>query len=558
MGRPVEDLATRFERQVNRTGEHHVWLGGINPERSTGRIKVNKVEMTSHRVAWELANGPLPSNARVLACTGNPACVRLDHLRLEGTPATSNSARQTRARKGTGSMRMMRPGTWELRMTVGRWDDGRPRTLNRTVSANSEAEAAAQLVTFAEETSRAQLPDSRSERDLSVDEAIERFLTEYLANEKGRSDKTITDYRYLHLKWFSPTIGTKALKSIESSVIDNLFGQMRREGLSASRLNQAKALYAPFFRWAKRRGMTLRNPMLDFEMPTSTYRPKERTPPEVEELTLLLSTAIEATPEIAPLLVLGAVTGTRRGELVAIQRSAVAWQKNQITVDTAVTSKGKVKSTKTRRGRTFHVDAETIAMLQRHCDHMDERARSAGIEVAADPFLFSLVDDCSKPMPPDFLTKRVGVLKGYLGIENKRPEVVALEDEALRLRRSSPGSRPRGRTGPLPDGGRSLREIGQQLGCSEYWASLAVAAAKRREDAAAAGHAGLDFDGSILALRKFTSSELLDAGFNVSMVAQRQGHGPQVLTRHYAKSRASSDKRAAEHLGRVIHGNTTL
>ncbi len=165
-------------------------------------------------------------------------------------------------------------------------------------------------------------------------------------------------------------------KRIESSVIDDLFGQMRREGLSASRLNQAKALYAPFFRWAKRRGMTLRNPMVDFEMPTSTYRSKERTPPEVEELTLLLATAVEVTPEIAPLLVLGAVTGTRRGELVAIPRSAVAWKKNQITVDTAISSKGKVKSTKTRRGRTFHVDAETIAMLQRHCDHMDERARA--------------------------------------------------------------------------------------------------------------------------------------------------------------------------------------
>jgi hypothetical protein len=158
-------------------------------------------------------------------------------------------------------------------------------------------------------------------------------------------------------------------------------------------------------------------------------------------------------------------------------------------------------------------------------------------------------------MPPDHFTKRVGVLKGYLGIENKRPEVVALEDEALRLRRSSPGPRPRGRTGPLPNGGMSLREIGQRLGRSEYWASLAVAAAKRREHAAASGHSGLDFDGSILALRKFTSSELLDAGFNVSMVAQRQGHGPQVLTRHYSKSRASSDKRAAEHLGRVVHGN---
>src|SRR5580698_1648726 len=242
--------------------------------------------------------------------------------------------------------------------------------------------------------------------------------------------------------------------------------------------------------------MTTRNPMAEFQMPTNTYRSKERTPPEIEELCLLLSTAVEVTPDIAPLLVLGAVTGTRRGELVAIPRSAVDWKKNQITVDAAITSKGKVKSTKTRRGRTFHVDAETIAMLQRHCDHMDERAHIAGVKLATDPFLFSLVADCSKPMPPDYFTKRVGVLKGYLGIENKRPEVVALEDEALRLRRSAPGPRPRGRTGPLPNGAMSLREIGQQLGRSEYWASLAVGAAERREHAAASGRGGLDFDGS--------------------------------------------------------------
>jgi integrase len=452
-------------------------------------------------------------------------------------------------------MRLIRPGTWELRVTVGRWEDGRPRTLNRRVSANGEADAAAQLVTLAEEMSRTQLPETQEDRDLTVDEAIEGFLTEYLAKEKGRADKTITDYRYLHQRWFSPSIGARPVKRIESSVMDDLFGQMRQAGLSASRLNQAKSLYVPFFRWAKRRGMTLRNPMVDFEMPTSTYRSKERTPPEVEELTLLLSTAVELTPDIAPLLVLGAVAGTRRGELVAIPRSAVSWKKNQITVDTAISSTGKIKSTKTRRGRTFHVDADTIAMLQRHCDHMDERARTAGVFNGADPFLFSLVPDCSKPMPPDYLTKRVGVLKGYLGIEDKRPEVLALEDEALRLRRSPPPPRPHGRTGPSPDGGMSFREIGQQLGRSVRWASLAVAAAERRKHAAASGHTDLDFDGSVLALRKFTSSELLDAGFNVSMVAQRQGHGPQVLTRHYSKSRSSSDKRAAEHLGRMIHGN---
>lgn len=96
--------------------------------------------------------------------------------------------------------------------------------------------------------------------------------------------------------------------------------------------------------------------------------------------------------------------------------------------------------------------------------------------------------------------------------------------------------------------------IGVELARSPKWAALAVASAERRE-VALADQPTIAFDGSILALRKFTSSELLDAGFNISAVAQRQGHGPQVLMKHYAKSRRSSDRKAAEHLGRVIHGD---
>ncbi len=65
MARRAGNLATRFERLVDRTGEHHLWLGNINPGRGTGRIKVNKVDVTAHRVAWELAHGPLPAKVRV-------------------------------------------------------------------------------------------------------------------------------------------------------------------------------------------------------------------------------------------------------------------------------------------------------------------------------------------------------------------------------------------------------------------------------------------------------------------------------------------------------------
>jgi integrase len=244
----------------------------------------------------------------------------------------------------------------------------------------------------------------------------------------------------------------------------------------------------------------------------------------------------------------------RRGELAGLRRSRVVWDECRLIVDAAVADTKRVKGTKTRRERSFYVDAATTDMLRRHCEQMDARAAEFGATVARDSFVFSLEPDCSKPMPPDYVTKRVGLLKDHLGIAVKKPDTIYLEDKALALYRQRAKARPAGMTGPAPKGGMSFAEIGKRLKRSERWAMLAVASAQRREVALARG-LDLDFDGSILALRKFTSSELLDAGLNISMVAQRQGHGPQVLIKHYSKGRRSADLKAAEHLGRVVHGS---
>jgi hypothetical protein len=157
IGRRVEDLATRFERLVDRTGEHHLWLGSINPERGTGRIKVGNAAMTAHRVAWELAHGPVGPTERVLTCSSNPACVRVNHLRVESSEQ-ANQKRVQRARKGSGSMRLVRPGKWELRLSLGRWENGRPRSFTRTISARGKIAAATALAEFVEEMSEASFP----------------------------------------------------------------------------------------------------------------------------------------------------------------------------------------------------------------------------------------------------------------------------------------------------------------------------------------------------------------------------------------------------------------
>lgn len=449
---------------------------------------------------------------------------------------------------------MVRPGVWKLTVTVGRFPDGSQRRVHSTVRAGSELEATRALARFVTEVRDSSLPQSKVERDITVDEAVDRFLTEHLLGERGREHSTIEDYRGVHAKWFTPQIGERRLRDIDEATIDRLFGRMRRAGMSTSRMNSARNLYGPMFRWARRRGMIPRNPMAEFQLPTSLHVAREHVPPEVDQLSRYLATAVEVVPDIAPVLTLGAVTGMRRGELVSIRRSGLDVKRGRLRVDTAISGK-RVKTTKTRRERDVALDAETLAILRRHCELMDEHAQACGVEVAPEGFVFSLDPDCSRPMPAEYLTRHVAVLKDHLGISNKRPETIQLEDEALRLFRQDPRPRRPGQTGPAPKGGMSFPEIGRRLGRSARWAELAVRSAFRREEAVARGEIEF-FDGSILALRKFTSSELLDAGFNISMVAQRQGHGPQVLVTHYARARRSADRKAAEYLGHVVHGGS--
>lgn len=540
-------LAERFEAQVDRTGDHHRWLGAVNPDRGTGRLKVGGRQVTAHRVAWELANGPLPEGARVIACDEEPACVRLDHLRVDGARALAPG--KPRARKGTGSIRRVRSGVWKLTVT-GTHADGTTHRVYRTVHADTEEDARAGLARFVVEVRSTDGATRADAHRVGFDAAVHRFLYEHLLQDRGREPKTVDDYWKLHRRWFSPTLGERLVRDLTRPMFDGRFGAMRRADLSRSRMNQARSLYSPFFRWAIHQGMTTRNPMSGFELPTSTHVARETVPPEVEEVALLLTTAFEIVPEVAEVLVLAATTGMRRGELVGIRASSLRLDEAQLRVTTAVSGR-RVKPTKTRTERDVALDAETAAMLARILDHRRELAASTGARLADDPYLFSLTIDSSAPMSPAFLTKRVAVLKSHLGIEEKRPETIAAEAEALRLYRGARAARVPGRTGPLPKGGMSFAAIGRALGRSERWAALAVAAAERRE--AAAASCARWFDGSIMALRKFTSSELLDAGFSVAMVAQRQGHGPQVLVKHYARRRLSADRKAAEHLARVVH-----
>ena len=213
MARPLKE---RFDNLVDRSGEHHLWLGATRPDTGAGRFRVAGKHVPAHQVAWELERGAVRNGERIAPCPDVPTCVRIEHLRSNLATAPA----RPRGRHGTGSLRDLGDGLWELAVPAGTYDDGSRRREYRRVQAANRSEAATHLSAFAAEVAERGAAPRKADRSLTFDGAVEQFLTEHLAGELGREAKTVSDYRRLHLKWFSPHYGRRRLAEVDRAAID--------------------------------------------------------------------------------------------------------------------------------------------------------------------------------------------------------------------------------------------------------------------------------------------------------------------------------------------------
>ena len=78
-------------------------------------------------------------------------------------------------------------GKSKLSVTAGRYDDGTLRRVFRSIEAPSDRAAAVALASFVTEVKATPQPSQKQDRVITVDAAVEQFLTEHLWARRAAS-----------------------------------------------------------------------------------------------------------------------------------------------------------------------------------------------------------------------------------------------------------------------------------------------------------------------------------------------------------------------------------
>ena len=173
--------------------------------------------------------------------------------------------------------------------------------------------------------------------------------------------KTIAGYRSLLDSRILPTLGTVELRRINPDLLRAWVAAMAADGLSASRMGQAKRVVSAVLTQAVDDGLIGRNPAETVKVPKTRERDQRYlTAEQVTELADAWSKGCEAVRQLVKLLAYG---GLRWGEAVALKSNNVDVLRRRVHVrESATLVNGKLVwgTPKSHRSRTIVIPAFLI------------------------------------------------------------------------------------------------------------------------------------------------------------------------------------------------------
>ena len=91
-------VAERLRRRLTVTSTGCMEWGGATNPKGYGQIWVDGRNTLTHRLAWELANGPIPLGLNVLHHCDNPPCCNVEKCLFLGTVGDNNADMMAKGR----------------------------------------------------------------------------------------------------------------------------------------------------------------------------------------------------------------------------------------------------------------------------------------------------------------------------------------------------------------------------------------------------------------------------------------------------------------------------
>ncbi len=393
-----------------------------------------------------------------------------------------------------GTMRERTPGHWQLRAFAGPDPvTGKPRQVSRTFTGGERAAAKA-LTALVAEVGAGKFKRTSA----TVGQLLDKWLE--FASQRQRP-RTVYENRSKINSRIRPVLGDLRLDKLEPDTLDGAYRMWLAEGLSPSTVHQYHAILSAACRQAVKWGWIDRAPT-DRSTPPQPVR-KEMLVPSPKQLSDMVKTADDEDPVLGTAVALAALTGARRGELVALRWSDVDLVVGRVTIARSLTmARGEQHTgpTKTHASRELALDPIGVEVLKRRWACMVQLSERAGSQLVDDPYVLSYNANGGLPANPDTLTHGFGRLCRSM-------EQPALDK--LRL------LQPKATRTHLPAG--------------ERW------------------------DFRFHDLRHFSVTTLIAAGVDIRTVAERHGHAKATMTLdRYAHALPERDREAAGLLGATL------
>lgn len=259
---------------------------------------------------------------------------------------------------GEGSIHQRPDGRWCARLSLG--TDTQGKRIRKAVYGKTRKEVADKLAELIRQF-------KRSGTAIANKDSLGAYLDSWLADDVklNRTPKTYEEYEGTVRLYIKPLIGHHKLVKITGAILQQWQGKMARDGHSDNTRLKALRVLRNALNKAVKLLLIPSNPMAAVDKP-KIHR-KEVIPLEPEQCVALFEAC--KAHRLGDLIVLAALTGLRKGELLALDWSAVNLRENVLTVRRSLEEaqgKQRIKVPKTAAGRrVVTLSREAVEALER-------------------------------------------------------------------------------------------------------------------------------------------------------------------------------------------------